>query len=103
MKHMLKILGYFSGNYGRVSDFYMKVMGYNFRFTNFHLTNSFHGTNYLCKLRDTCIWELKTMYITIIIFWEMTPCGSCKNRRFGGSYRLHLQGARVRTGYRAKL
>jgi hypothetical protein len=32
----------------------------------------------------------------IIIFWEMTPCGSYKNRRFGGSYRLHLQGARVR-------
>jgi hypothetical protein len=32
----------------------------------------------------------------IIIFWEMTPWGSYKNRRFGGSYRLHLQGARVR-------
>jgi hypothetical protein len=39
----------------------------------------------------------------IIIFWEMTPCGSYKNRRFGGSYRLHLKGARVRAGYRAKL
>jgi hypothetical protein len=37
----------------------------------------------------------------IIIFWEMIPCGSYKNRRFGGSYRLHLQGARVRAGYRA--
>jgi hypothetical protein len=33
--------------------------------------------------------------LMIIIFWEMTPCGSYKNRRFGGSYRLHLQGARV--------
>jgi hypothetical protein len=41
--------------------------------------------------------------IMIIIFWEMTPCGSYKNRRFGGLYRLHLQGARVRAGYRAKL
>jgi hypothetical protein len=28
----------------------------------------------------------------------MTPCGSYKNRRFGGSYRLHLQGVRVRAG-----
>jgi hypothetical protein len=37
--------------------------------------------------------------IMIIIFWEMTPCGSYKNRRFGGSYRLRLQGARVRAGY----
>jgi hypothetical protein len=28
-----------------------------------------------------------------IIFWDMTPCSllSC-NRRFGGTYRLHLQG-----------
>jgi hypothetical protein len=33
----------------------------------------------------------------IIIFWEMTPCGSYKNRRFGGSYRLHLQGVRIQT------
>jgi hypothetical protein len=39
----------------------------------------------------------------IIIFWKMTPCGSYKNRRFRGLYRLHLQGARVRAGYRAKL
>jgi hypothetical protein len=39
----------------------------------------------------------------IIIFWETTPCGSYKNRRFGGSYRLHLQGARVRAGYRVTL
>jgi hypothetical protein len=36
--------------------------------------------------------------LMIIIFWEMTPCGSYKNRRFGGSYRFHLQGARVRAG-----
>jgi hypothetical protein len=34
----------------------------------------------------------------IIIFWEMTPSGSYKNRRFGGSYRLHLQSERVRAG-----
>jgi hypothetical protein len=33
--------------------------------------------------------------LMIIIFWEMTLCGSYKNRRFGGSYRLHLQGVRV--------
>jgi hypothetical protein len=29
-------------------------------------------------------------YVMIIIFWEMTPCGSYKNRRFGGSYRLQM-------------
>jgi hypothetical protein len=25
------------------------------------------------------------------VFWDVTPCGSCKNRRFGGTYRLHHQ------------
>jgi hypothetical protein len=30
-----------------------------------------------------------------IIFWDMTPCSSSSfNRRFGGIYRLHLQGRR---------
>jgi hypothetical protein len=41
--------------------------------------------------------------LMIVIFWEITPCCSYKNRRFGGLYRLHLQGARVRAGYRAKM
>jgi hypothetical protein len=26
------------------------------------------------------------------VFWDVTPCGSCKNRRFGGTYRLLHQG-----------
>jgi hypothetical protein len=26
------------------------------------------------------------------VFWDVTPCDSCKNRRFWGTYRLHHQG-----------
>jgi hypothetical protein len=26
------------------------------------------------------------------VFWDVTPCRSCVNRRFGGTYRLNLQG-----------
>jgi hypothetical protein len=26
------------------------------------------------------------------IFWDMMPCGSSKNPRLGGTYRLHHQG-----------
>jgi hypothetical protein len=26
------------------------------------------------------------------VFWNVTSCGSCKNRRFLGTYRLHYQG-----------
>jgi hypothetical protein len=28
------------------------------------------------------------------VLWDVTPCGSCKNRCFGGTYHLHLQGER---------
>jgi hypothetical protein len=27
-----------------------------------------------------------------LVFWDVTPCGSCKNRRFSKAYRLLLQG-----------
>jgi hypothetical protein len=27
------------------------------------------------------------------VFWDVAPCSSCVNRRFGGTYRLHLQTA----------
>jgi hypothetical protein len=26
------------------------------------------------------------------VFWDVTPCGSFKNQRFGETYRLHHQG-----------
>jgi hypothetical protein len=26
------------------------------------------------------------------VFWDVAPCRSCVNQRFGGTYRLHLQG-----------
>jgi hypothetical protein len=29
------------------------------------------------------------------VFWNMTPCRYCGNRRFGEMYRLHLQGRRI--------
>jgi hypothetical protein len=48
------------------------------------------------KVLNGVRFEVSTaVTMMIIIFWEMTPCGSYKDRRFGGSYRLHLQGARV--------
>jgi hypothetical protein len=30
------------------------------------------------------------------VFWDVTPCGSCKNRRFGGTWRLIHQGDKNR-------
>jgi hypothetical protein len=34
--------------------------------------------------------------MTNALFWDVTPCGSCKNRRFGGTYSLHYQGDKSR-------
>jgi hypothetical protein len=31
-----------------------------------------------------------------VIFWDVTPCGSCKNRRLGGTCGLHHQGDKNR-------
>jgi hypothetical protein len=31
-----------------------------------------------------------------VVFWDVTPCGSCKNRRLAGTYCLHLQGEKNR-------
>jgi hypothetical protein len=30
------------------------------------------------------------------VFWDVAPCKSCVNRCFGGTYRLHLQGIKIR-------
>jgi hypothetical protein len=30
------------------------------------------------------------------VFWDVVPCSSCLNRHFGGTYRLHLQGRKIR-------
>jgi hypothetical protein len=29
------------------------------------------------------------------VFWAVTPCGSCKNRRFGGTWRILHQGDKI--------
>jgi hypothetical protein len=30
------------------------------------------------------------------VFWDVVSCRSCVNQRFGGTYRLHLQGRKIR-------
>jgi hypothetical protein len=33
------------------------------------------------------------IYVKNDVFWGVAPCRSCLNRRFGGTYGLHLQGS----------
>jgi hypothetical protein len=30
------------------------------------------------------------------VFWDVAPCRCCVNRRFSGTYRLYLQGRKIR-------
>jgi hypothetical protein len=36
------------------------------------------------------------MYVKNAVFWDVTLCGSCENRCFGGTYHLLHQGDKNR-------
>jgi hypothetical protein len=36
------------------------------------------------------------MIVKNVVFWDVALCRSCVNRRFRGTYRLHLQGRKIR-------
>jgi hypothetical protein len=36
-----------------------------------------------------------TAYLKNVVFWDVVPCRSSVNRRFGGTYRPHLQGRKI--------
>jgi hypothetical protein len=38
----------------------------------------------------------KLLFMKNTVFWYVLPSRSCVNRRFGGTYRLHLQGRKIR-------
>jgi hypothetical protein len=37
-----------------------------------------------------------TLLLKNVVFWDVALCRSCVNRRFGGTYRFHLQGRKIR-------
>jgi hypothetical protein len=49
---------------------------------------------FLIKLNSAYIIFEIIMAVTMKtgIVWDITPCGSCKNRKFGGTLPLHHQG-----------
>jgi hypothetical protein len=50
-----------------------------------------HKTRWNFKWEYEHFWSLKNS-----VFWDVAPCRSCVNWRFGGTYRLHLQGRKIR-------
>jgi hypothetical protein len=41
------------------------------------------------------IWGFHGVTVNNAIFCDVTPCGFCNNRRFGGTYLLHYQGEKI--------
>jgi hypothetical protein len=51
--------------------------------------------------RKTCLYCVRFEVFTAVtmknaVFWDVAPCRACMNRRFGGTYCLHLQGIKIR-------
>jgi hypothetical protein len=60
---------------------------------------SIYMIGWLCTMNGEERRNLTFPYLALFfknaVFWVVAPCIFCVNRRFGGSYRLHLQGGRI--------
>jgi hypothetical protein len=50
---------------------------------------------------NQCVTGVLSPVVTAVtikdaVLWDVVPCESCNNRRFGGTCRLHLQGRKIR-------
>jgi hypothetical protein len=48
------------------------------------------------KPRINVSFTKQTVFLKNAVFWNVAPRRSCVNRRFGGTYRLHFQGRKIR-------
>jgi hypothetical protein len=58
-----------------------------------HITSPLQSSAGYCYVRFEVFTEAT---MKNAVFWDVTPCGSCKNGRFGGTLRLHHQGYKNR-------
>jgi hypothetical protein len=87
---LCKILGFHGSDYEEC-----RLLGYK------TLVRTSQGTHYfsVTELRRSMlckIWVVHTVTMKNAVFWDVRPCGSCKNRRSGGTYHLHHQGNKNR-------
>jgi hypothetical protein len=63
---------------------------YIYKLSRFLWDMTIHITKSLGTSSDHVIFEVFTVVsINNVVFWDVTPCDSCKKRRFGGAYRIH--------------
>jgi hypothetical protein len=108
-----------AGLYRRVREIALFMMFVPLRKHLWALTTCYGDSFHLCPipvLVQKCIWEIffqvdlltfhpcgtlhrshgNTSAVKNDVFWDVSPCGSCMNRRFGGTYRLLHQGDKNR-------
>jgi hypothetical protein len=77
-------------------DIFQKMIT-SIRFSRLNYSSSLPPINYFqvsFRFRNSVITIGTSQQILLLknaIFWDVTPRGSCKNRCFGGTYRLHHQ------------
>jgi hypothetical protein len=54
-----------------------------------------------CLRESAALFSVRFEVFTAVIMknavlWDVAPCRSCVNRRFGGTYRLRIQGRKIR-------
>jgi hypothetical protein len=84
---MLKGLTYFRGEHGGHSG---ATTDYTERRCVCRITRSQHVPSFCNKKARTVTTCVRFEVFTAVtmkncVFWDVTPCGSCKNRRFGGN------------------
>jgi hypothetical protein len=52
---------------------------------------SVDSTQHFKRTCSSVIFDIQCMALKTAVFWDVRPCGSCKNGRFGGTYRVHHQ------------
>jgi hypothetical protein len=57
------------------------------------VTSSLFGLNVQHPVRSEAFTAVT---MKNVVFWDVALCRSCVDRRFGGTYRQHLKGSKIR-------
>jgi hypothetical protein len=87
------------GTANRLGDHRFLQIQYNSQLTNYSSTR--RNVVWLLTRKSITYKYVRFEVFTAVsmkncVFWDVTPCGSCKNLRFGGTWRLLHQGDKNR-------
>jgi hypothetical protein len=63
---------------------------------SYHSRHALHAKLHFILESRKPLWWRASWLLKNAVFWDVVPCRSCVNRRFGGTYRFHLQGTKIR-------